>query len=33
MKQGKMTKLLINLQKKPMAYGEMQGFLFALDDD
>ena len=33
MKQGKMTKLLINLQKKPMAYGEMHGFLFALDDD
>jgi RAB protein geranylgeranyltransferase component A len=33
MKQGKMTKLLKRLTKKPMAYGEMQEFLFKIDDD
>ena len=32
-KQGKMTKLLNQLTKKPMAYGEMQEFLFKLDDN
>ena len=32
MKQGKMTKLLTQLTKKPMAYGEMQEFLFKIDN-
>ena len=30
---SKMTKLLKQLEKKPMTYGQMQGFLFKLDDD